>query len=110
MTAASLPYMFDSWKEYRNYLTDNLITKPEWREKFHARWRKMDETFSEMVTPDVVVKAQIKSILVCDIDFVKITNFLNSPPIIAYTQWRKGKLNSRTRDKKALIHIKPEYL
>ena len=110
MTAANLPYMFDSWKEYRDYLTDNLITKPEWREKFHARWRKMDETFSEMVNPDVVVKAQIKSILVCDIDFVKITNFLNSPSIIAYTQWRKGKLNSRTRDKKALIHIKPEYL
>ena len=110
MTAASLPYMFDSWKEYRDYLTDHLITKPDWSKKFHARWQKMDKIFSEMVNPDVVVKAQIKSILVGDIDFVKIQNFLNSPSIIAYTQWRKGKLNTRTRDKKNLIHIKPEYL
>jgi len=110
MTASTLPFMFKSWTEYRDYLTDNLIAKPEWREKFHRRWANMDELYADMVNPDVIVKAQIKSILVCDIDFVKIANFLNSAPIITYRKWKQGKLGDRARDPKNLIHIKPEHL
>ena len=110
MTVSVLPYMFTDWQEYRNYLTDNLIRKQEWRDKFHKEWRKMDELYKDMRDPSVVHKAQIKSILVNDVDFVKIANFLNSAPLITYREWKKGKLNARSRDPKTLKHIKEEYL
>ena len=110
MTVTNLPYMFTDWQEYRDYLTNNLISKQEWRDKFHKEWRKMDELYKDMRDPSVVHRAQIKSILVNDVDFVKIANFLNSAPLITYREWKKGKLNARSRDPNTLKFIKEEYL
>tara|TARA_R110002124_G_scaffold227921_1_gene393325 strand:+ start:1415 stop:2599 length:1185 start_codon:yes stop_codon:yes gene_type:complete len=110
MTTKVLPFMFRNWREYRDYLTDNLIQNEEWRQKFHKKWKQMDDLYADMVDPTVIQKAQIKSILVCDVDFVKIANFLNSAPIITYRDWKKGQLNNRARDPKTLVHIKKEYL
>ena len=86
----SLPIMFESWEEYRDYLTDNLITDPKHRAIFHKRWKKMDQLYSEMVDPAVIVKQQIKSLLVNDWEFVKINGFLNSPAVVTYREWTKG--------------------
>jgi len=110
MSVGKLPFMFETWQEYRDYLTCHLITEPVWIARFQKKWAEMDELYKDMVDPSVIHKAQIKSVLVGDVDFVKIANFINSPPIIVYRQWKQGKLHDRARDKASLIHIKQEYL
>lgn len=105
-----LPYMFKDWKEYRDYLTDTLITIPENREKFRKCWVKMDKVYFEMKKPEDLYKKQIASVLVNDWEFVKIAGFLNSPPMITYREWFKGKLSNRKRDPSNLIYIKDIHL
>ena len=106
----TLPLMFESWEEYRDYLTDSLITDPKHRSIFHKKWLRMDALYGDMIDPSVVVKQQIRSLLVNDWEFVKISSFLNSPPIVVYRQWKEGKLGDRHRPSRNLIHIKPEHL
>lgn len=36
-----LPFMFKDWKEYRDYLLQNIV-KPEYREIFQKRWSKQE--------------------------------------------------------------------
>lgn len=110
MAISVLPPMFKSWMEYRDYLTENLITIDEHKIAFRKKWAEMDILYDEMHEVEVLHKAQIKSILVSDYQFVKISNFLNTPQIIAYRQWKGGKLGDRVRDKAMLKHIKPQYL
>tara|TARA_R110002167_G_scaffold30389_1_gene100382 strand:+ start:500 stop:1672 length:1173 start_codon:yes stop_codon:yes gene_type:complete len=101
-----LPYMFKDWKEYRNHLTDRLITIPENRKKFHKQWVKMDGLYGEMTKPQDLHKKQISSVLCNDWEFVKLAGFLNSPPMITYREWRKGKLKARPRTEANLIYVK----
>ena len=70
----------------------------------------MDALYGDMVDPSVVIKQQIRSVLVNDWEFVRIKSFLNSPPIIAYQEWKKGQLGNRYRPNRNLIHIRSEYL
>jgi len=109
MAIKDLPYMFKDWREYRDFLTVKMIEKKEWIKKFQKEWSKMDALYDDMVDPSVIHKAQIKSILVCDIDFVKIANFLNSAPIITYREWKKGQLSNRTRSKSSMVHIPKQH-
>ena len=109
MATTTLPFMFKNWQEYRDYLTENLITIDEHRARFVERWKKMDDVYSEMAHPEDVFKAQIRSVLVNDYEFVKLSNFMNSPALITYRQWRKGELGARTRSKDLLKYIKPQY-
>lgn len=104
-----LPYMFDSWKEYRDYLTENLITIPENRAKFVKKWEKMDDLYSLMNKPQDLIKKQIGSLLVNDWEFVKLDGFLNSPAMITYRDWRKGKLGARARADSHMIYIQEQY-
>ena len=101
----NLPWMFNDWQEYRDYLTDNLITIKKYREKFKKMWIKMDSLYAEMARPEVLYKKQISSILVNDWEFAKLSGFLNSPPLIVYREWKKGKLHARSRKPESLIFI-----
>ena len=105
-----LPYMFSGWKEYRDYLTDNLITIDKNKAKFHRLWGRMDKIYHEMKKPELLHKKQISSILVNDWEFVKLDGFLNSPPMITYLDWTKGRLGNRARSKANLAYIKEKYL
>jgi predicted phosphoadenosine phosphosulfate sulfurtransferase len=109
MAVSELPWMFKDWKEYRDHLTENLITDEEWREAFRKKWKQMDDLYDEMNHQDELIKAQIKSILVNDNEFVKLENYLNTPQIIVYRQWKLGKLGDRIRGKEHLKYIKPMY-
>ena len=40
-----LPYMFKDWKEYRDYLTENLIQQKDYKEIFKKRWAKDDDKY-----------------------------------------------------------------
>ena len=105
-----LPYMFKDWIEYRDYLTETLITIPENKTKFQKQWSRMDKVYSEMKKPEDLYKKQIGSVLVNDWEFVKIAGFLNSPPMITYREWHKGQLANRKRSPSNLIYIKDKYL
>tara|TARA_B100000212_G_scaffold340195_1_gene320187 strand:- start:313 stop:1476 length:1164 start_codon:yes stop_codon:yes gene_type:complete len=105
----NLPWMFQSWKEYRDYLTVNLITIPKNVAIFQKQWAKMDEIYDEMNFPEDLYKRQIRSLLVNDWEFVKIAGFLQSPPMITYRDWKKGKLSRRARNERNLRYVKEQY-
>jgi len=65
-----LPFMFNNWIEYRDYLLEKLID-PKWREKFAKKFKLMKKRHGE--DPSVVRK-QITSILCNDHEFVKLGN------------------------------------
>ena len=92
MAVRSLPYMFRDWIEYRNYLTDNLITIDHNRKKFHKKWHKMDLLYDEIALPDEMYKHQIKAILANDWEYEQLKNWEERPHVIAYRKWKKGTL------------------
>lgn len=104
-----LPWMFHDWKEYRDYLTEHLITMEEHKKIFKKEWAKMDELYAQMAFPEDLYKKQIGSLLVNDWEFVKIAGFLNSPAMIVYRDWRKGKLHARARNPASLRYVKEQY-
>ena len=110
LAVQELPHMFSSWQEYRDYLTENLITDPKHRDKFKKEWSKMDILYDQMRTPEELYKKQIGSLLVNDWEFVKLAGYINSPPIITYREWKKGKIGARARATSNLKQIPEVYL
>jgi predicted phosphoadenosine phosphosulfate sulfurtransferase len=105
-----LPFMFRSWKEYRNYLTEKLITEKKHQDIFFKAWKKMDEFYDDMKFPSDLHQKQIRSILVNDLELVKLNNYLQTPSIIVYREWKKGNLLNRARSPNHLNQIKDHYL
>lgn len=104
-----LPFMFSTWKEYRDYLTEHLITNESYRAKFARKWAKMDEVYKEHQRPDELAKQQIKSLLVNDHEFAKLAGYENNPHMIAFRQWKQGKLHDRKRPPESLLLIPEEF-
>jgi predicted phosphoadenosine phosphosulfate sulfurtransferase len=84
-----LPFMFASWHEYRDYLLENLITDPERRETFRARFAHEDQRYSEEVAEELV-KTQIGGLMVNDYEGVKMTTFQAQ-----HGKYAKGKGRNR---------------
>jgi predicted phosphoadenosine phosphosulfate sulfurtransferase len=74
----TLPPMFKSWREYRDYLFDNLILVPEWRENMSKWFRSQEAIFGESCG-DGLYRAHIASILTNDWEGVKMSNFQAAP-------------------------------
>lgn len=77
-----LPAMFTSWSEYRDYLLEKLIIRPDWYKSFKAVFKDHDENIYPLVK-DVIVKIHISSILTNDWEFVKIKNYVGGAMFIA---------------------------
>jgi len=103
-----LPYMFKDWKEYRDYLLDNLI-KDGLRPRFQKKFQDMDRKFREMAFKDDMYKEHINTILSNDWEFIKISNFLGRPHTINYVKHINGKKVDWNRPEKDLKYIKPEF-
>ena len=110
ISVGKLPYMFQSWKEYRDYLTKHLIASDAQREKYIKQWQKMDAFYDDMKNPEAMYKKQIRSVLVNDWEFVKLAGFLQSPPVIAYRTWKRGDRITGIDDPLVTKYIKPEHL
>lgn len=93
-----LPYMFESWEEYRDYLLDGLITDEANKQKFIKRWN------SKMVTDLLVcdswktafMKNCVRQILKNDFEHTLFNNFFinqNTTELIKYI--RTGKVDTR---------------
>ena len=70
-----LPFMFNSWAEYRDYLFDNLIQNDQWKINFKKKFSEMDESHG-WIFGDGLYRKQISSILTNDFEFVKLNNIV----------------------------------
>lgn len=69
-----LPFMFQSWAEYRDYLLENLITDPKTKESFARRFASIERRYSRTVGPEMY-KTFINSILCNDVEMTKLANW-----------------------------------
>lgn len=89
-----LPFMFGSWREYRDYLLEKLIENPDWVNTFKKKFIKHDEVYGDELG-DKLFKMHIKSILTNDWECVKIGNYERAPANIELKRRRKAEKNAR---------------
>jgi predicted phosphoadenosine phosphosulfate sulfurtransferase len=71
---SELPFMFSSWKEYRDYLLEHLIETQDWRDRMASIFASHDRTFGDGLG-DKMYQAHIQSILTHDWEGIKLKNF-----------------------------------
>jgi predicted phosphoadenosine phosphosulfate sulfurtransferase len=69
-----LPFMFRSWREYRDYLLEHLVTDPAQRHQF-LRQIEMYDRILPYVDPDDLAKVGVQAILVNDYHSTKLMNY-----------------------------------
>jgi predicted phosphoadenosine phosphosulfate sulfurtransferase len=89
-----IPFMFDSWREYRDYLCKTLITDPKKQSAFMKRFDKMDGQYADMLRKDDMYRVHIKSLLANDYEFVMTDNWERSPTINSLRNFWKGRYHS----------------
>jgi len=70
-----LPTMFASWVEYRDYLLDHLIEDRTVRARFAQAFANYDSRYDDPGVRAGLVRVEIATILVNDIDLTKLRNF-----------------------------------
>ena len=66
--------MFSSWREYRDYLLENLITNPDWRRRLEKMFEQNDRDLGEE-TGNEKYRREIQSILTNDWEGAKMANY-----------------------------------
>ena len=74
-----LPYMFSSWKEYRDFLVDKMILDEEWKTAFKKQFKKMEKY--ENYFYETIMKTSVAAILTNDWEGVKMEDLRVSPKI-----------------------------
>ena len=110
LSVKDLPFMFKTWKEYRDYLTENLITNKKNLLEFRKKWAAMDIFYDELRDPEVLHRGQIKSVLVNDNEFAKLTSMTSNPIFITYSKWKTNKPIQMDFEPQNLKQIKPEHI
>lgn len=59
----SLPPVFGSWAEYRDYLLANLITKPEWRDAMRKKFDEQEAIFGPTERAEPMRKMHVNAVL-----------------------------------------------
>lgn len=95
-----LPYMFDSWREYRDHLCQNLIVHPESQKAFEKRFSKMDVKYLRFPDKTTLYKAQIKAMLSNDWEGALIDNWESNPWVHGWYKWTKGREHEKNKDNK----------
>lgn len=98
-----LPFMFKSWEEYRDYLTDKLILDEKMKTKFQKKWDLFDIRYEKMLHKDKLIRAEIQTILANDIDMNKLRNFTETPEMEDFRRWSRGESIKFTRIKNKYI-------
>jgi predicted phosphoadenosine phosphosulfate sulfurtransferase len=75
----ALPPAFNSWKEYRDYLFDLLITEKEWRRRFLKEFAQQEELFADTHLAEKMYRVHVNSILINDWELIKTKAFRFSP-------------------------------
>jgi len=69
---SALPYMFESWMEYRDYLFEHMVPEGEGRDKMLERFTYWDDSYGDL---DTYHKVCIDTILKNDYHFTILDNF-----------------------------------
>ena len=85
-----LPFMFVSWREYRDYLLEKLIDNPEWNNGFKKWFTKFDSVMGKENINDALYKGMVNAILCNDWEGIKLGNRLHDPEI--YDRIRKRRM------------------
>lgn len=104
-TVKDLPFMFESWKEYRDYLLQKLPSNDETREIFRKEFESNDASFKGMPSKDLdrMMRLHIASLLTNDFHLTKIHNFIINGNFVAFRRIRAGK-EVQPKHAKALIN------
>ncbi len=73
-----LPFMFSTWKEYRDYLLSVLFTDEKTKATFKKEFDTMDNIYG-LEMGDDVAKIHIQSMLANDIELTKVRSFKARP-------------------------------
>ena len=87
-----LPYMFESWKEYRDYLLFHLITDELRRAEMANKFEKMDKFYKDFPSMDELHRAMVNVILTNDYYYTKLDNWERRPAINVWRNWSSGKI------------------
>jgi len=98
-----LPFMFRSWEEYRDFLTEKLVKNEKLKQKFTKKWEVYDKRYEKMLLRDNLIKAEIQTILANDIDLNKLRNFTETPEMEDFRRWARGDEVKYTRIKNRYI-------
>lgn len=69
-----LPYMFNGWREYRDYLLEKLIVDPEIKEKFKNQFKQYEGKYNDE-TENKLNKVETSMIMCNDWHGTKLSNF-----------------------------------
>lgn len=88
----SLPYMFESWREYRDYLLLNLITDESYRDNMAVKFSRMDEFYKDFPSIGELHRQMVTVILTNDYFYTKLDNWERRPAINVWRNWSLGKI------------------
>lgn len=87
-----LPYMFEDWKEYRDYLLENLIIDKEVRDEFSRQFERLDGLYVHNEIKKRMWMTCSNALMLNDYHKTKIGNFERAPEVYTYKQWLLGKV------------------
>jgi len=85
-----LPFMFVSWKDYRDFLLEKIIEEKD-RYIFKKVFSRLDAVYSDMFDISIMHKICVQSLLANDTDLTKISGFEGGKPAVAYRKYKNGK-------------------
>lgn len=104
-----LPFMFETWKEYRDYLVEKLVSDDEIKQKFKKKFAWMDNKYEGMNLSQERHDQEVACILANDFEFTKLNNFESRPASINFWKHKRGKLLNWHRSEGVhLKYIRPE--
>lgn len=92
-----LPYMFDSWAEYRDHLVETMIPDEAEQKLLHKEFAKMEKRYLNFPDKDKMYQVQSRTVIVNDQCFTLCRNWEASPNVQSWLKWTKG-IKSPNRD------------
>ena len=94
--------MFETWREYRDYLLQYICLDESQRQKFRNKFEKMDLKYRLFPDQDKMVRVCIKAILSNDYHMTQIDNWFANQHFCDWRNWMNGKTH-RNNDKNPYI-------
>ncbi|MFY8163221.1 MAG: phosphoadenosine phosphosulfate reductase family protein [Brevundimonas sp.] len=89
-----LPPMFADWREYRDYLLENLISNPEAKAQFAKNFVQQDSYYEDEKVLRDLGRSQVSAILVNDYEGTKFRSFSTSHAMFAKNAGTRGKVRT----------------
>ena len=78
MVPKTLPFMFADWREYRDYLLENLMQNEEHRAKLRKQFASLDRRFAGTEVETAMLKMEITAIMANDSEGTKMGSWVSA--------------------------------